>query len=109
MLDISYREALQRHGKQALYVSFMDEATWKEVEVGTKEFWNNLSTGQLIAFESGSGIYVGIVYEHDFALENGCMWIYFTPDPTQLPLPDVQEQLPVCFGIRDKIMMEVVS
>jgi hypothetical protein len=108
MLDITYREALHRHGEKALYKNFIEMAEWKELEVGTKEFWDNISGGKLAAFESSSDIYVGIVHEYDLDVYNNIVWIYFIPDPTHSPLPESQEHLPVCFGLRDKIMMEVM-
>ena len=105
---ICYTHALKRHGKEPVYKDLRHEAVWKEIEVGTREFWEHLSIGQLIAFESGSGIYVGIVDEYDYELENGHMFIYFLPDPTHSPLPEGQKSLPIGFGIRDKIKMEIV-
>lgn len=105
---ICYSHALKRHGKERLYKTLRDEAAWKEIEVGTKEFWENLTAGKLIAHEDANGVYVGIVDEYDFALENGYIWIYMKPDPSQFSLPEGQDTLPVQFGVRDKIMMEIV-
>ena len=104
---ICYRHALKRHYKEPTFRSYLEQADWLEVEIGTKNFWKHLSHGQLFAFEDAGGVYVGIVDEFDFELENNTMWIYFLPDPTRDPLPLTQESLPVQFGIRDKVMMEV--
>jgi hypothetical protein len=105
---ISYEDALERHNKQPLHKNILDQARWKEVEVGSQEYWQQMNTGKLAAFEDTSGVYVGIVQEYDFEWENSSLWIYFLPDPTKSPLPMLQDALPVCFGARDKIMIEVV-
>ena len=104
---ICYRHALKRHSKTPIFRNLKDQADWLEVEVGVKNFWDYLQHGQLVAFEDGQGVYVGIVDEYDHELENGHMWIYFKPDPSRDPLPAHQDTLPVAFGIRDKIMMEI--
>lgn len=104
---ICYRHALKRHYKEPTFRSLLEPADWLEAEVGTKNFWKYLSHGQLFAFEDAAGVYVGIVDEFDFALEQNAMWIYFKPDPSRDPLPEGQESLPVQFGLRDKVMMEI--
>lgn len=105
---ITYEEALARHSKEPLHRNILDSARWKELEVGTQEYWQQINSGKLAAFEDSSGVYVGIVQEYDFEFENSNLWIYFLPDPTQQELPGHQDTLPVCFSPRDKIMIEVV-
>lgn len=105
---ICYAHALKRHGVQPAYKNLRQVAEWKELQVGTHEFWMNIAPGKLAAFQQGMGVYVGFVEEYDFDIENGYMWIYFQPDPTHDKLPEGQDTLPVSFAVRDKIMMEVV-
>ena len=108
---ISYEEALRRHNTAEILanpLSPLAETIWAETEVGTPDFWANLKLGILAAFESANGDYVGIVSEYENNLSNqGIVWIYFLPDPTDRSLPEGQESLPVAFGIRDKIWMEM--
>lgn len=105
---ICYRHALKRHNAQPLFSNFLDTANWLQVEVGSELFWNSITSGQLAAFEDAAGVYVGMVDEHDYTFNQGTFWICFKPDPTRDPLPDGQDTLPVAFGVRDKIMLEVI-
>lgn len=105
---ICYHHALKRHNATPIWSSPTTEAKWIEVEVGTPQFWNNLQHGQLIAYNPDD-VYVGILDEYEWAMENGSMFLYLFPDPTKMPLPEGQETLPVQFGIRDKIMMETAN
>lgn len=108
---IDYQEALQRHNTSEIIANPINpaaETIWSETEVGTADFWANLKLGILAAFENSSGYYVGIISEYENNLrDQGIVWIYFQPDPTEPPLPEGQETLPVAFGIRDKIWMEM--
>lgn len=104
---ITYEEALLRHQTTPLARAERYSSHWHEVEVGTTTFWKVIGTGLLIAFKSGGGVYVGIVDEYDLEMEGGFMWVHVRPDPSQPPLPAIQDTLPVSFCYRDKIMLEI--
>lgn len=107
---ISYQEACKRQNTTPLCTEpHKLNATWEEVEVGTRKFWHNALPGVLLAFESATDIYVGKIESVDSGAWSGGLWVYLYPDNTKDPLPEDQKTLPVMFGLRDKLMMEITE
>ena len=98
-----------RHNTTAVVRDLQKTSTWKEYEVGTVEFWENIRFGILVGYEGSDKDYVGIVTDYYADPEDaGIIWIFTRPDPTDYQLPEGQDELPIAFVLRDKIWMETL-
>jgi hypothetical protein len=99
-----------RHSTTAVVKDLESMTDWKEYEVGTVAFWENLKLGVLAGCEDINGDYIGIITDFSNDLqEDGVIWVYLKPDPTQPSLPEGQTELPIAFSYRDKIWLETIA